>query len=259
LEHVSVELVQPPLVPDITALCALQDNKLKKEDKELRNKFDSLVQDIEESFGDRKLKASKIVSYLKFVPEHETKQIVQGSSIRSELFRAQSVEELFFIFHKIWDYLHPGILQCIVNRFGTSSDKDRVEEYMEALRQYRTRVKVRPYVNTVYNLPSIPCMLDKNVSMIMEEEWGEKTLQEVEEYRLQVAAQSKCNSFLIKAQLIRSSIMIMFSISSWIKLDIVGLYPVFSKFGASKVYLNGDYIHDCAHLKVNFLLTLLYY
>ena len=216
----------------------------------MEKKFFKVVQDIEDSFREKNLSVSDIKSSLKFIPEHEKYYLEKKPEIRSDIFVAKSLEELFYILSGIWDYLHPGLLQFVVTKFGCDEDKVRVETYLQEVNSFREKTKLGIFLKTAYNVQMNKTPFGKTLSTTMGEMWEEKTLQDMENYRVQFAEKANCEQFLVKSIPIRSSVTILFNIPSWIQLNLVKLYSFLSSCGAVKVCLNGDCIYECQPEKV---------
>ena len=233
-----------------TDLTGSKREKLIKQDENLEKKFENVIETVQASFTENEVMVDKVVSSLKFIKCHEEKQIVRHHF--RELLQDRSLDNLFFTFSDIWDYIHPGLLEFIVERFGTTSDKNIVQEYKEDLEKYRGSTKLGEFVKIICNKPNPP-LLDKELSVQVGEDWRHKTLQDLEDVRLQAADKAKCDRLLFRVLPRQSIFTIVFSMPSWVQLNLVEMYPVLSTIGATKVYLNNDYIYECVPLKVRFL------
>ena len=225
---------------------AIQFEKLKKEDEKLEKKFENAVEMVQASFTKNEVKTDKVLSSLKFIKSHEEKRKVKCQF--RDLLQDQSLENLFFTFSDIWNYMHPGLLEFIVDRFGTTSDQNIVQEYKKDLQEYRRSVKLGEFVKICKKIN--PLLYNKELSMVVGDDWRCKTLQDLEDARLQFADKTKCDELLLRALPKQSQFTIVFSMPSWIQLNLVEMYPVLSTIGATKVYLNDDYIYECVPLKV---------
>ena len=218
-----------------------QLEKLKEEDENLEKKFNEVVEMVQMSFSDRDVKYSQILWSLQFIKCHEEKQKVKEQL--KLLFEAQSLPMLFFNFSEIWDYIHPGLLEFIVEKFGTTSDKNKVMEYKVDLEKYRKTVKLGEFVKIICKRPNPP-LFNKELSMYVGEDWKYKTLQDLENVRLQFADNTKCNRLLLRALPKQSHFTIVLRMPSWVQLNLVELYQVWSCIGATKVCLNDDCIFE---------------
>ena len=224
-----------------TGLKSIQFEKLKREDKTLKEKFENVVKIVQESFAENEVKCTNVFRSLQFIEHHEEKQMVKQQF--KELKQDQSLDNLFFTFSDIWNYIHPGLLEFIVEKFGTASDKNIVQEYKEDLKKYRRSVKLGEFVQIIRKRPGPP-LFNKELSMHVGEDWRDKTLQDLEDVRLQVADEAKCEHFLLRALPRQSHFTIVLRMPSWISLNLVDLHPAFSNIGATKVYLNNDCIYE---------------
>ena len=209
--------------------------------------FEKLVNMTQASFIENQVKFNDIRSSLKFIECYEEKQMVKDQL--KYLLQDKSLENLFFVFSDIWNYLHPGLLEFIVKRFGTLSDEERVKEYKEELEKFQENVKLGEFVKIICKRPA-PSLSITELSMYVGEQWRNKTLRNLEDARLQVADKILCDHFLIRAYARQSHFTIVFSMPSWIQLNLVDLYPVLTTIGATKVFLNEDYIYEGVSLKV---------
>ena len=223
------------------------DCDLKKNDESMQQKFREVVQAVQKSLSESKVNLSDILSSLQFIQCPEEKQLIEPKY--EDLNKVQSLHMLFFSLSYIWNYLHPGLLEFIVESFGTDNDKSRVKEYMVALEKYRGSVKLGEFVKIICKKTK-PQQFNKELSVQVGEDWRHKTLQDLEDVRLQIADKAKFNNLLFRTSPRQSHFTIVFSMPSWIQLNLVDLYPVLSSIGATKVYLNNDYIHECVPLKV---------
>ena len=219
----------------------LQLEKLKEEDEKLKNNFNTVVQMVQTSFLNRDVKLYEILTSLQFMNTEEKQMI------KNELFEAESLLALFFNFSEIWDYLHPGLLEFIVKRFGTTIDINKVMEYNIDLEKYRKSVKLGEFVKIICNRSKPPL---KELSMYVGEDWRYKTLQDLEDVRLQFADKTKCDRLLLRALPKQSHFTIVLRMPSWVQFNLVDWYPVMHTIGVSKVYLNGDCIFESVSLKV---------
>ena len=242
--HLHIELIDSRKDQGVGS--ALQLEILKKKDENIQQKFKEVVQAVQKSFSEREVNLSEILSSLQFIQCPEEKQIIKPEY--EDLSKIQSLHMLFFSLSFIWDYIHPGLLEFIVESFGTNTDKSRVKEYMVALEKYRESVKLGEFVKIISKRPNP--RFNKQLSVIVGEDWRNKTLQDLEDVRLQFAETSKCDRLLLRALPKQSHFTIVFSMPSWVQLNLVEMYPVLSTIGATKVYLNNDYIHECVPLKV---------
>ena len=162
---------------------------LKKADTELQKKFDIVVQVVLASFLKRDVNIHEILSSLQFIRSYEEEKMVKN--LFKELLEAQSLHELFYTFSDIWNYIHPQLLEFIVERFGTTRDKDIVKEYKEDLEKYRRNVKLGDFVKMFKS----PLPFNKELSPNVGEDWRHETLQDFEDSQLLRALPKKVSQY----------------------------------------------------------------
>ncbi len=146
-----------------------------------------------------------------------------------------------------WDSFNPGLLAFFVGKFGSEENIESKDTYLKELKEFRMRVKVSEYLRAVPQQDDV--YLDshhfyKNIITQMGQGWEEKTLQDVEEYKIELSKELYIQTFLPRIQVIRSSIAIVFSIPHWMPIDFVKLEPFFHHKGVIKVYLNDSCLID---------------
>ncbi len=157
----------------------------------------------------------------------------------SKIFKAESILELIECLSWLWDYLNPGLLDSFVEKFGSDDIKRLMSEYLRELEEFRMRVKISDYLQAIprqgggytHRLQSFQKIITQ-----MGKDWEEQTLQDVEEYKIELAEKLYIQTFLLHTLPIHSSIV--FSIPHWMPIDFVELKPFFHHKGVIKVSLN---------------------
>ena len=217
-------------------------HKLEEEIETMEKKFEELVETIEESFLQRAVSVVKIRRSMKHMRTSLKLQLGEFfQDHTSRLFKANSVEEMFNLLSFFWDYLNPGLFIFIVGRFGSPSDVDLVRIYSKELGMFRRKVKVGEFVRA-NRTESIAChhYFYKKIITIMGDDWEKETLQDVEDYKTELASELQFQPFLTQIHVRRSSIAIVFSIPHWIQINFEELEPLFMSKKVVKVFL-GDF------------------
>ena len=116
-----------------------QSEILRKEQLYLQKEFYNTIRVVQRSFIERNVDVHDIVSSLQYILYHEEKEMVKNHF--KEISEATSLDMLFFTFSNFWDYMHPGLLESIVQEFGTDNDKELVKKYEIDLEEYCGKVK----------------------------------------------------------------------------------------------------------------------
>jgi hypothetical protein len=212
----------------------------------MEKQFEGLVEAVEESFLKRCVSVVKMQKSIKHIPISLKLQL--GEFFReqaSHLFQAKSVEEIFYLLSSFWDYLNPGLLIFIVGRFGSDNDTDLVTAYAEEIGLFRRRVKVGEFIRASHTeSPACHHYSYKRIVTIMGDDWEKETLQDVEDYKTELANKLHFQSFLPQVHVRHSSIAIVFSIPHWIQIDFVELEPFFRSKNVVKVCLGDQCLMD---------------
>ena len=97
---------------------------------------------------------------------------------------ATSVDAIFGILGRYWDYLNCGLLNEIVHRLGSDATKQLMEQYMETLRLFRLKTKLGDFFGKTPG--NIPPHFTTFVAELGEG-WENCTLEDLEQFRKQLA------------------------------------------------------------------------
>ena len=251
----SLQQSRPSNVPSVAvASLSLLDSGLDKQIKILEKKFEDLVEEIEDSFIERKIPLIKIQRYIKHIPVSRKLELGEYFSEQIfKIFKAKSLLELFAILSFFWDYLNPGLLEVIVGKFGSDADIKRMNSYSKELKAFRRQVKLSNFVHA-HHRESQACShyFYKRITTIMGGNWEEKTLQDAEEYRIELSQRNYYQMFMPQMHVQESSIAIVFSIPHWLQINLEELEPFFRRNEVIRVLFNDFCVIDWIHGEVNF-------
>ncbi len=206
----------------------------------LNNKFEYLVDSLEDYLLDSNVSVSKLQRAIKHIPISLRSQLGEYFQEQtSKIFKMDSVPELVELLSRFWYYLNPGLLTYFVGRFGSKDNIRSMEKYLRELEEFRKKVKISEYLQAVSQQKDL-CShrFYKRIVTQMGPDWEKETLQDVEEYTNELSEKLCIQNFLARFQVMRSSIAIVFSIPHWMPIDFVKLEPFFHHKGVIKVYLN---------------------
>ena len=163
----------------------------------------------------------------------------------SMIFKADSIAVIFHLLSFFWDYLNPGLLNFIVGRFGSPEDIALMRTYLEELEIFRRRVKVGDFVHANH-VDSVACHhhFYKRIVTIMGDDWEKETLQDVEDYKTELAIKLQFQPFLTQIHVQPSSIAVVFSIPHWVQINFEQLEPFFWSKNVVKVHLGDICVMD---------------
>ena len=195
--------------------------------------FEELVDSVEESFVE-KVPLEKVQNSLKHIPVSLKRDL--GEYFRNESLETKSIKQLFLILSHYWDYLNPGLLEFLVKRFGSSNDKALLHTYLEKLQQFRSNVKLGEYVKS--RRRNISTKVNKEITTIMGPGWEDKTLQDAENFKNELADKCHIQQMLGRIHATHSSVALIFYVPHWFEVKKEKLEPFFRKQNVRKVYLD---------------------
>lgn len=127
------------------------------------------------------------------LPAGEVKGQVGCLLTQSEHFctvmNSRNTHQLFVNLSNIhaWDFLHPQLLEYLVNEHGENEAKQQMLEYKAALVKFRNETKMSELSGWFGNIPENP--LFKKVVLMLGDGWKDKTYQQFEEVRVSLLRQ----------------------------------------------------------------------
>ena len=97
--------------------------------------FDHLVNSIEDSFIENRVSLIDIKKSIKNIPISLKRDL--GSYFRKEIpeiLKAETLESIFVFLSYYWDYLNTGLLEFLVDKFGSDNDKKLLDVYSKKTR-----------------------------------------------------------------------------------------------------------------------------
>ena len=162
-----------------------------------------------------------------------------GKYFRKESLEAESIKELLLTLSCYWDYLNPGLLEFLVGRFGSEYNNSLLTTYLKKLKQFRSEVKLGEYVKSRPNNVNINAdKIYKEITAIMGHNWEEKTLQDAEDYKNELADKCHIQRLLGRINVTHSSIALIFHVPRWFEVKKEKLEPFFREQNVRKVYLD---------------------
>ena len=219
--------------PDTPCSTGLEDRIAR-----LNKDFEDLVDTIEESLIENGVPLAKIQRSIKHIPVSLKRDL--GDYFRdgaSSILKADSIRSLFIVLSYYWDYLNPGLLEFLVGRFGSKSDIQLSSVYLEKLEQFRSSVKLGDFVQSKPSSKDISTCRYKKIITIMGKGWEEKTLQEAEDFKNELAEEFSIQPFLTRIHANRSSIALVFYLPPGFEVKMEELGSFFNTRNVSKFYL----------------------
>ena len=204
----------------------------------MEKSFSDLVERVMNSFLVNKVSVREIQSSIKHIPV--TLKLQLGDIFERRvlnLLETKQIEELFHQLSFSWDYLNPGLLHFLVDEFGSPDDKISMTSYLKKLNKFQASVKIGDFINAKHTETSSHLSYYKIIT-IMNNGWEDKTLQDVENFKIELCNRSHLpQSFLTKTSIEKSSIAIVFYLPNKIEIDIDEMKPFFENNSAPNLKL----------------------
>ena len=233
---------QPP--PDHLEGVQAQPPSLEEEIRLFEKKYEDLVNYVLSAFKIGGVSIGRILDCLRQLPVSLKLQCVEFlQSQAARLSRVSSIDELFFILSPYWDFLNPSLLTHLAYRFGDDETKRLVEGYLEQLREFRMRTKINHFIDKWTGRP-LPGTLE--IVMELGENWEEKSLEQLEEFRIELLRKCYFEDYVMPLKRIRSSsVDAIFSFPESVDIDslkLESLREFFREHQVLRILLNGDCI-----------------
>ena len=213
-------------------------SNLGKEIKELEEKYQVLTDEVLSAFERENVSVNRIKSYLRQLPvslKVQCNEFLQSQ--RSCLINASSVDELFWILSAYWDFINPSLLVHLVYKFGDDKTKALVDIYMEELRGFRIRTKVKDFINqwTGQTLSDF-----QTITVVLKDDWKECSLEQLEEFQNGLSCKRWLQSYVLRFDGIKDAcVAAVFSLPKAIDLDLESVQDFFQEHQVLRVFLNG--------------------
>ena len=244
-----VSVIPPSAMPVQTPRITTNES-LKSKIHELEKEFDGLVdragEDIENAIENGELKLSRVQRSIARLPvsqQHLHIKFLQGKL--SAINEAKNVNGLFSILDRYWDFMNCGLLQLLIDRFGRSETQLRMESYLKRLTDFRSSTSVREFTDTWTG--NIPSNLAEFV-MEMGEEWMDRSLEAVEEFRIKFSRQCAFEDYALPVKKSEhNSVILHFALQRSFHMSTELLQPArqfLQKQGVLRVFFKGDCLLD---------------
>ena len=234
--------VSPPSQP----LSRVESGELEADISRMNRSFNSLVESVENSFLTNKVPLLKIQKSIKSIPLGLKLQLGECfKRAAAQFLKTESIEQLFIELSYFWDYLNPGLLRFLVKEFGSQDDKQSMTMYLQELKTFRITVKIGEFIEVNQADTNLHSFIYTKIVMVMDQGWENKTLEEVEQFKIEICMQCRLpQSFSTLIHVQRSSIAFVFHFPSQININMEELKPLLQRKRVIMVYVENVCIAD---------------
>ena len=224
----------------------LKSGELEANIDQLQESFDDLVDSVESSFIKTGVSLEKIQKSIKSIPI--TLKLQLGEYFKRDTVRflkAESIEQIFIELSYFWNYFEPGLLRFLVNKFGSSDDICLMNTYQQELSIFCQNVKIGDFIKASHPETNINNFIYTKMTMIMDQEWENKTLQEAKQFLTELCNESHLpQSFTTRMRVQRSSVAIVFYLPCPTEICLEDLKPLLQRKKVAKVYVENICVLD---------------
>ena len=188
-------------VLEVPTTATANEGHLFDEIHKLERKYDDLVDDVEDSLTKAGTDLSKVKKRIVRLPvflKHSHPKLLEKGS-RKAIQSAEDINELFSVLHnEHWDFLNCELLCHIVDRFGDPETKQSTEKYVEELRRFRTKTKLKDLIRWTGTRYAKSLPIEKHLVLKMGDEWRERTLEDLEQFRIELSRRCFVNSYAMQ-------------------------------------------------------------
>ena len=170
---------------------------MEKEIRELEDEFFDVAYKAAVNLGDENLPKIKMcVKLLPVSTKHTHMYLLQPEDL-SAIDDAKRVDKIFSILARYWDFLNCGLLNEIIRRVGDDEMKKLMDKYLGKLKCFREKTKLGDFIN---KWTGKDCLDYEEFATKMGENWAERTLEDLENFRIQWSRQLSftCYATVIK-------------------------------------------------------------
>lgn len=110
------------------------------------------------------------------------------------LCNASSVDELYILVAPYWNSLHPTLLEHLIKKLADGKLRNRMNRYTDYLCKFRAHTKLGDFIEKWSG--GAPPGFD-DFAMELGEEWREKTLEDLEQFRIRLYRQQFIGDHMI--------------------------------------------------------------
>ena len=170
---------------------------------------------------------------------------------------ASSIGEIFAILGLYWNFLNCGLLREIIRRLGDRKTKQLMGEYSEKLKSFRERTKLGDFINKWTG----DCnFCHKEFCTEMGEEWRERSLEDLEKFRMRFSRQMSFTDYAVLIRKVGSgSVIVSWVLQHSLLTDtlFLGALQLLRESNIQRVISNGEVIVELRDPKV--CLKMLYF
>ena len=222
----------------------------KEKEKQLEKTFDDIILHAQEDMIRNKIKIRYLRHSIIRLPgdlkrEHE----FFVEKVKTELKKAESIEDIFLILDDYWDYLNYSLLEHIVDRHVSSDEvKKEMTEYAKEISSFRMKTRLNIFYHVHKRIPKVD---EKFRSVVTKQavSWSTATLEDVEKFRNDLCSELSLQTFSLQLAVVaRGCVEITWlvppSLVAYVKESMKLSSPTMRSHHVSKLTIDGFIAYD---------------
>ena len=222
----------------------------KEKEKQLEKTFDDIILHAQEDMIRNKIKIRYLRHSIIRLPgdlkrEHE----FFVEKVKTELKKAESIEDIFLILDDYWDYLNYSLLEHIVDRHISSDEvKKEMTEYAKEISSFRMKTRLNIFYHVHKRIPKVD---EKFRSVVTKQavSWSTATLEDVEKFRNDLCSELSLQTFSLQLAVVaRGCVEITWlvppSLVAYVKESMKLSSPTMRSHHVSKLTIDGFIAYD---------------
>lgn len=219
--------------------------------KQLDQELYKIERQVFKTIKQEKLPLEEILDWIRFPPSALRTQFAEITRVLAKtLTDVSSVDELFFILPPFWNSFNPSLLEHFVNMLEDESLQKRMQGYLDNLCHFRNQTTLGDFLDKWVG--DIPPNYREFV-MELGESWREKTVEDLEKFRIRVSRQKLFGSGHMPIMITTksSSILVVYALPQTlfpINFRQKALHDFLRDEDVLKVVVDGECVLDLANL-----------
>ena len=186
-------LFSPPFSPSMEPYSS--SISIKEEIERLDEEYTEIENLLLETIKHHNVPHTTMLKWIQVLPMALKSQFSELLQMKAkDLCNASSVDELYIIVSPYWNLLHPTLLEHLIKRLADGQLRNRMNRYTDDLYKFRIRTKLGDFIEKW--IGGAPPGFD-DFAMELGEEWRERTLEDLEQFRIRLYRQQFIGGHMI--------------------------------------------------------------
>ena len=222
----------------------------KEEVKQLERKFDDIILHAQDDMIRNKIEVLHLRHSIVRLPGYlKREHRLFVSKVKTELKKAESIEDIFFAVEDYWDFLNYSLLEHIIDRHASDNIKMEMAKYAAQISVFRRKTRLDKFSKIYKRKQKKVDEMFRTLVIKHEIQLSTTTLQEVEEIRHDICSELSLEEFSLQlAAVAPGSLVITWlvpqSLVAYIQKSIILISSAMRKHHVSQLTIDGFIVYD---------------